>query len=153
MRNKRSYPQAVARIQGGNGYPQLSGSATFLQTGQGVLVTVKVTGLPPVSQCAGGIYALHIHGGESCTGNESDAFADADSHYDPQSCPHPYHAGDLPPLINSGGFAYLSLLTNRFTVSEITGKVMVIHENSDDFTSQPSGDAGKKIGCGKIQRV
>ena len=44
----------------------------------------------------------------------------------------------------------MSLLTNRFTVDEIINKVIVIHANKDDFTTQPSGNAGTKIGCGKI---
>ena len=67
--------------------------------------------------------------------------------------PHPYHAGDLPPLIGNDGFAYMSVLTNRFKIDEIINKVIVIHENKDDFTTQPSGNAGKKIGCGKIVKV
>ncbi|MDD3402077.1 MAG: superoxide dismutase family protein, partial [Hespellia sp.] len=30
---------------------------------------------------------------------------------------------------------------------------VIIHENADDFTTQPSGNAGKKIGCGVIEQV
>ena len=32
----------------------------------------------------------------------------------------------------------------------IIDKVIVIHENKDDFTTQPSGNSGTKIGCGRI---
>ena len=46
----------------------------------------------------------------------------------------------------------MSVLTNRFTVDEIINKVIIIHENKDDFTTQPSGGAGTKIDCGKIIR-
>ena len=84
------------------------------------------------------------------TGNEDDPFADAKTHYNPKSCPHPYHAGDLPPLFSANGYAYSAVLTDRFTVDEIIGKTVVIHSSPDDFTTQPSGNAGRKIACGVI---
>ncbi len=143
---------ATAEIRGGNGYPDLNGTATFAQTDRGVIVTVKVRNLPLNSKCNGGIYALHIHEGESCTGNKDDQFSNAKTHYNPLNCHHPYHAGDLPPLIGNEGFAYMSVLTNRFTVSEIINKVIVIHDSKDDFNTQPSGNSGTKIGCGVIIR-
>lgn len=145
--------RAMAKIQGGNGYPHLKGVAAFVQTNTGVLVTIKVSNLPQNSPCNGGVFAVHIHEGESCTGTAEDEFSNAKTHYNPLNCPHPYHAGDLPPLIENNGFAYMSTLTNRFTVSDVIGKVIVVHENKDDFTTQPSGNAGKKIGCGKIVRA
>lgn len=150
MQRRRTPVRAVAFIQGSSDHPALRGQATFVQTYRGVLVTVRVDGLPPEEPCAGGVFALHIHGGTSCTGNATDPFGDAGTHYDPWDCPHPYHAGDLPPLFGNDGFAYLSVLTNRFTVEEIVGKVLVIHRGVDDFTSQPAGNAGAKIGCGRI---
>lgn len=142
--------KGFAKISGGNGYPDLRGKATFVQTDRGVLVTVKVRNLPENSLCDGGIFAMHIHEGENCVGDTADQFSGAKTHYNPQNCLHPYHAGDLPPLIGNNGFAYLSVLTDRFTVSEIIDKVIIIHENKDDFTTQPSGNPGTKIGCGKI---
>lgn len=144
---------AAAKIQGGNGYPNLNGTATFVQTCKGVLVTVKVQNLPKNSICGGGIFAVHIHDGENCTGDMDDQFRNAKTHYNPFDCQHPYHAGDLPPLIGNDGFAYMSVLTNRFTIDEIINKVIIVHENKDDFTTQPSGNAGTKIGCGKIVKV
>lgn len=142
--------RAIAKIKGGNGYPQLYGKATFIQTDLGVLVTIKVNNLPKNTICNGGVFALHIHNGESCTGDNNDQFSNAKTHYNPSNCEHPYHAGDLPPLFGNNGFAYMTVLTNRFTLNEIKNKVIVIHENKDDFTTQPSGNAGNKIGCGKI---
>lgn len=142
--------RAIAEIKGGNGYPQLYGKATFIQTDLGVLVTIKVNNLPKNTICNGGVFALHIHEGESCSGDTNDQFSDAKTHYNPLNCEHPYHAGDLPPLFGNNGFAYMTVLTNRFTLNEIKNKVIVIHENKDDFTTQPSGNAGTKIGCGKI---
>ena len=145
--------RGFAKIWGGNGYPDLRGCATFLQTEEGVLVTVRVSGLPINSRCEGGIFAMHIHAGENCVGDSNDQFSGAKTHYNPEDCLHPYHAGDMPPLIGNNGVAYMSVLTNRFTISEILGKVIVIHQNKDDFTTQPSGNSGTKIGCGKIIRI
>ena len=153
MERIKTVVHATAQIQGGNGYPELNGTATFTQTNRGVLVTVKVNKLPQNALCNGGIFALHIHAGESCTGGKDDEFSNAKSHYNPNNCLHPYHSGDLPPLIGNNGFAYMSVLTDRFTVDEIINKVIIIHDSKDDFTTQPSGNAGAKIGCGKIVRT
>ena len=39
---------------------------------------------------------------------------------------------------------------NKFTVNDIIGRTIIIHEKKDDLTSQPSGNAGKMIACGEI---
>lgn len=88
--------------------------------------------------------------GTSCTGNLDDEFADAKTHYNPTNCPHPYHAGDLPPLIENNGYSYMSVLINKFKIEDIIGKVIIIHDMPDDFKTQPSGNSGTKIACGKI---
>ena len=50
----------------------------------GVLVTVEIYGLPDTqSDCSGGVYGFHIHEGGECGGNESDPFADAKNHFNP----------------------------------------------------------------------
>ena len=89
--------------------------------------------------------------GTSCTGNNIDEFADAKTHFNPKNCAHPYHVGDLPPLIENNGYAYMGVLINKFDIKDIIGKVIIIHEMPDDFTSQPGGNSGKKIACGKIE--
>ncbi len=143
---------AIAKIKGSSAYPGIKGSVTFLQTPKGVLVTAELFGLPYESGCSANIFALHIHSGTSCTGNEADPFADAGGHYNPNDCPHPAHAGDLPPLFSNHGYAYLSVLTDRITVEEVVGRVVIIHRQTDDFKTQPAGNAGTKIACGKIVR-
>lgn len=149
-----SKPQAFAVIKGSEKYPDITGIAEFQETAKGVLLTVRVNGLPYTNEkCHNGIYGFHIHKGASCTGNESDPFADTLTHYDPNNCPHPYHAGDLPPLFGNKGSAYMSVLTDRFTTDEILGKTLVIHSMADDFRTQPSGDSGEKIACGVIKQI
>lgn len=45
----------------------------------------------------------------------------------------------------------MSFLTNKFTLQDVIGKVVIIHSMPDDFTTQPSGNSGEKIACGKIE--
>lgn len=150
--NHPSY--AIANISGSPEYSNITGTAIFKKKNNGVLVTVEVWGLPhDEGRCDERVFALHIHNGESCTGNNEDPFADAGTHLNLEHCPHPEHTGDLPPLFGNQGYAYLSVFTNRFTLNDIIGKVIIIHENPDDFTTQPSGNAGKKIACGKIKAL
>ncbi len=73
------------------------------------------------------------------------------NHYNPTKEPHPDHAGDLIPLMGNQGYAWLAFYDKRFQISEIMGRSVVIHTMPDDFKSQPSGDAGGKIGCGVIR--
>ena len=83
-------------------------------------------------------------------GTPVDPFSDALTHYNPDTCAHPQHAGDLPPLFGNNGYAFSMFLTNRFSVSEIIGRTVILHSAPDDFTSQPAGNSGVKIACGVI---
>lgn len=149
----RRPPDAKAHISGIDEYPQIKGTVHFYQIPPGVLILAEVNGLPQSDgQCADRIFGFHIHQGTSCTGNADDPLADTLSHYNPNRCPHPYHAGDMPPLFGNRGSAFLLFLTDRFTVREIIGKTVVIHDRQDDFTSQPAGNSGQKIACGSIVR-
>ena len=142
---------ATAFVYGSKSYPELRGKVMFQQLQSGVLVTAQVTGLPHKNDpCSSGVFGFHIHEGSDCTGTDADPFANVGSHYNPGGCPHPHHAGDMPPLFENDGFAYLSFLTDRFTVKEIIGKTVIIHSAPDDFTTQPSGNSGQKIACGRI---
>lgn len=147
-------PQAIADIRGSAEYPDIQGTVRFYQTRRGVLVSVEVTGLPVgTGRCENPILGFHIHSGGSCTGTEEDPFADALMHLDFGGCPHPYHAGDLPPLFVNHGYAFMIVLTDRFLVEDILGKTVIIHSSPDDFTTQPSGNSGKKIACGVIREA
>lgn len=146
-------PSAIANIKGSCDYPNIRGTVRFYQTMQGVIVMAQIAGLPaPEGTCQCPVFAFHIHSGGSCTGNAGDPFADAGSHYNPRSCPHPQHAGDMPPLFSNDGFAFSAFLTRRFCVGDVLGRTVIIHGGPDDFTSQPAGNAGKKIACGEIRR-
>ena len=148
-------PMAKARIRGDKDHKDLNGTVFFYELPAGVLVRAEIYGLPTGDHpCSGRIFGFHIHDGSSCTGNAEDAFADAGTHYNPHQCPHPEHAGDLPPLLgSSSGYAFTNFFTDRFAVADIIGRTIIIHSGPDDFTSQPAGNAGRKIACGVIQQA
>ena len=147
MQYCRKCPDAVAQLYGGAEAPQLTGCVQFYQESGCVLIVARISGLPKESGT--GFFGFHVHQGEGCSGAD---FSETKSHYNPTSQAHPKHAGDLPPLLACGGNAYLSVKTDRFTVNEIIGRSVVIHSDPDDFHSQPAGNAGKKIACGKIYK-
>lgn len=143
---------AIAKIFGGKNYPNLHGTVSFKQTKDGVLVTAEIYGLPTGNAlCTNRTFGLHVHSGMQCSGTINDEFANALGHYNPYKCEHPYHAGDLPPLMENNGNAYMVVLTNRFKVEELIGRTVIIHSMPDDFKSQPAGNSGEKIACGKIE--
>lgn len=139
-------PQVYATISG-NG---IVGMMTAYKYLDGSLVMIEVSGLPQTS-CNQGIHALHIHEGDSCTGDKEDPYKKAGSHFSLNDCLHPYHTGDLPPLFSNQGYAWSCVYTDKFSPDQIVNHTIIIHEKVDDFTSQPAGNAGKKIACGVIK--
>ena len=147
-------PHSYEMIRGSDEYPDIRGQVRFFQTTYGTLVVAEVFELPvSCRHCQDGIFAFHIHEGALCAGNCQDPFAQAMSHYNPDSCDHPYHAGDLPPLFGNDGYAFSVILTDRFSACEIIGRTIIIHSAPDDFTTQPSGNSGSKIACGVIRKA
>lgn len=150
----RRRPDAEARLTGSSSCPGLSGAVRFYQTAAGVIVYAEASGLPHSGNpCRSGVFGFHIHQGTSCGGSTGDPFSAAMSHYNPSDCDHPHHAGDLPPLFENAGYALSVFLTDRFSVEEVTGRAVIIHQRPDDFTTQPSGNSGAKIACGVIRSV
>ena len=145
---------ARAEIHGGKKYPRIRGTVNFRQTNKGVLITSKIYNLQyEIGKCNKRIFGFHIHEGTECSGNNQDEFANAKSHYNPNNCAHPAHAGDMPSLFENKGYAYMTFLTDRFKLKDVIGKAIIIHSMPDDFTSQPSGNSGEKIACGIINKV
>lgn len=147
----RQPPQALAVVRGSAEYPGIHGDIRFYQLREGVMVVAEVNGLPaPEEACQSSVFGFHIHEGKDCSGNQENPFANAESHYNPHNCPHPGHAGDMPPLFGNKGYAFCAFLTDRFTVKEVLDRTVIIHAKPDDFTTQPSGNAGAMMACGKI---
>lgn len=147
----RDRPDAAAWIQGNAQYPDLDGMVKFYRTSYGgVLVEAQLFGLPDAAvPGSSNFYAMHIHESGDCSNN----FDNTGMHYNPTNTEHPNHAGDMPPLFGNQGYAFSVFYDKRFTIQEIIGRAVIIHEKADDFTTQPSGNAGAKIGCGEIKWV
>lgn len=140
-------PNAIATIKSAHPDAGPYGQVRFYQKENSVLVSINVKGLPATET---GFFGFHIHKGDNCGGTD---FSGTSSHYNPDWVPHPLHAGDLPPLILCNGGAHQCVSTDRFTIPEIIGRTVVIHDMPDDFHTQPAGNAGTKIACGVIRRV
>ena len=106
-------PNAIANIKGSFDYPNIEGRAAFYQIHEGVIVYTEITGLPYSENNPFTVHGYHIHEGTECAGNDEDPFSAAEGHFNPTNEPHPYHAGDLPPLFGNYGNACNAVYTSR----------------------------------------
>ena len=145
-------PAAFANMEGSEKYPDIRGLVTFYPFENGTVVLADICGLPQGEEpCEIGFFGFHIHEGAACTGSAEDPFSGAGGHYNPASCPHPAHAGDMPVLEAAGGKAWMAFYTERFQPQEVRGRTVILHSMPDDYRSQPAGDAGERIACGVIR--
>ncbi|MGR4066622.1 superoxide dismutase [Cu-Zn] SodC [Halomonas sp. LR3S48] len=134
------------------------GTITFEDTDHGLLLTPKLSEIPP------GVYGFHVHENASCEPGEDDsgemqAAGEAGGHYDPEdagSHEGPYgegHLGDLPVLIvNEDGEATLSVLAPRLSVEDLQGRSLMIHEGGDTYSDEPElGGGGSRMACGVVE--
>jgi superoxide dismutase, Cu-Zn family len=146
-------PQAKATIESKSG-STVTGTATFteLVTG-GTKVQVHIEHAPP------GTHGLHIHEKGDCSDPEA---KNAGGHFNPSGMPHAgpmemkRHAGDLGNIeIKADGTGDLTLTSDMITVkpgpNSVVGRAVVFHEKADDLTTQPTGNAGGRLGCGVIK--
>ena len=144
-------PRAVAELRGSDLYPNLIGSVYFYDVSNGgILIESEVFGLPEAGSLkTPAFFGINIHE----TGDCSDHFSNTGGHYNPNRSPHPHHAGDFPPLRANDGYAWLAFYDNGLELYDIVGRAVVVHKDADDFTSQPSGNAGEMIACGEIRMM
>lgn len=154
-------PYAVATLLGTAPNEGVEGTVHLFEALGGTRLLVQVRGLPKTiynkgkKEPAGPFYAFHIHEGNNCDSPPAAAepFPLSKGHFNPTGKPHPLHAGDLPPLLSDNGYAWMSVYTPRFTPQQVVGRTVIIHQNPDDFRTQPSGNAGLKIACGVIEKL
>ena len=153
-------PTAKAQVMGGPLARNISGDISFYPASNGTLVVAEIYNLPKMmpgtpNSPPVGPYGFHIHEGGTCeTGNPADPFQGAKGHYNPTNQRHPMHTGDMPVLFaNDNGYAFLTFFTDKFTPQQVLNRTIIIHQNPDDFRSQPAGNAGKRLACGLIRAV
>jgi superoxide dismutase, Cu-Zn family len=142
---------AVAELQPTRGN-SASGNVRFTQQADGVLVAARVSGLNPGQQ-----HGFHIHEKGDCSSGDG---ASAGGHFNPGGQPHgpqdaAHHAGDLPALrADSTGSVNASFSVKGLTIgagpNDIVGKGLIVHTAPDDYTTQPTGNAGARIACAVI---
>jgi Cu-Zn family superoxide dismutase len=133
---------------------QLAGSAIFLREAGGITLQVKVEQAPP------GEHAVHIHETGDCSAPDGSS---AGGHWNPTVEDHgrwgvaPHHLGDIGNLVvGEDGNGTLTLTTDRWSMgtgepNDILDLSVIVHASPDDFTTQPTGAAGGRIGCGVIR--
>ena len=150
---------ATAKIMGGPLAPQLNGNVIFFDVPGGTEVYVEVSGLPPYQPAQDskqpiGSHGFHIHEFGICEiGNPQEPFQSAGGHWNPTNQPHGNHAGDFPVIFSNNGYARMSFFTDKFKPKDVIGRSVIIHENPDDYRTQPSGNSGKRMACGVICRL
>ncbi len=148
---KQTQNSATARLVGRSGFG-MTGRATFTEMEGGVLVEVTVSNVFP------GHHAVHIHENGDCSAADASS---AGGHFNPTGDPHgsphmsQHHLGDLGNIyVQPDRTGYHSIFMPELSVKNgprsIRDKAIVIHANADDLSSQPSGNAGARIGCGVI---
>jgi len=100
-------------------------------------------------------------------------FLSADTHYERSETDHGQHSGDMPVVYSpDGGWAKASFTTDRFRVSDVVGRAVIVHAEPDNFGNVPvgteptqysgteqaravtmaTGNAGDRIVCGVIRQ-
>ena len=146
------FAKAYAIINAAEGF-DVVGVISFTEVEGGVRVVADVAGLKP------GLHGFHIHEHGDCGGP---GMENAGGHYNPTNRPHggpdssidQRHIGDLGNLeANEEGIAQYNRVDSVISLKgehSIIGKSVLIHADPDDLKTQPTGNAGKKIGCGEI---
>jgi Cu-Zn family superoxide dismutase len=143
---------ATANIVGTKKFPKVKGTVEFKDVDDGVEVTANLEGLKK------GDHGFHIHEKGDCSAPDAKS---AGGHFNPEQHKHgapdatEHHAGDLGNITaDKDGKATKTFTMKGITLKpgddSIAGKGFIIHEKADDMKTQPTGNAGDRIGCGVI---
>ena len=148
--------KAYTKLRGSSYAPNLTGNVYFYKVENGTEVFAEIWGLPLYQPGNGtdpiGPFGFHIHEHGLCQiVDPMNPYESAGGHYNPDNQPHGNHAGDFPVLFSNNGYARMGFFTDNFRVGDIIGRSVLIHQNPDDYRTQPAGNAGKRIGCGVIE--
>ena len=143
---------ATANIVGTKKYKNVKGTVEFKETDDGVEVTANLEGLKK------GDHGFHIHEKGDCSAPDAKS---AGGHFNPSNHKHgapdaaEHHEGDLGNITaGKDGKATATMTIKGVTLKEgdtsIVGKGFIIHAKKDDMKTQPTGNAGDRVGCGVI---
>lgn len=128
------------------------GEVTFEQVGDKVRVTAQVINLKPNQE-----HGFHIHEVGDCSSGDG---MSAKGHFNPYGKPHGQgaerHAGDMPNL-KADAKGRIRLVTELDTITltpgpaSIIGRGVIVHADPDDYSTQPTGNAGARLACGVIK--
>lgn len=149
--NRDNSPYAIAIINGSEKYNNVKGRVNLYNIKNGTLFKIEIEGLP--SESKNNFFGFHIHEGAECKTQENILdFEVAGEHFNPENDKHPNHIGDLPMIYSNNGYSYMQFYTNRFTPNIVVGRTLIIHKEMDDLITDPAGNSGERIACGKIIR-
>jgi len=141
---------AVAKLEAKSG-SQVTGTVTFVKSGDAVQVVAEVQNLKP------GKHGFHIHEKGDCSAADA---ASAGGHFNPTHQHHggpmtaEHHTGDLGNIeADASGKAHLDWKgkMNLSGEDSIIGKSVVVHEKEDDLKTDPAGNSGARVACGVIE--
>lgn len=143
--------QAVAVMQPLGG-TKIEGTVIMKSTKTGVQIVADLKGLAPKS-----VHGIHIHEFGDCRKPDGTSAGD---HFNPLKKEHGepnqgHHAGDLGNIVAlEDGTVHYEVLIKGLSVSEgtnsVLGHALIVHADSDDFKTQPTGKSGARIACGVI---
>lgn len=147
-------PMASAQLQPTRG-SSTSGEVRFVQQGGKVMVSGEVRGLKP-----GAEHGFHVHDKGDCSSGDG---MSTGGHFNPGGLKHgahggaEHHVGDLPSLTaDAMGVARFSFESGSIAVgsgnADIVGRGLIVHRDPDDYTTQPTGNAGPRLACAVIAR-
>jgi Cu-Zn family superoxide dismutase len=146
-------PTAVAKLEATRGNAT-TGTVTFQQHGDHVMVHAKVEGLKPGQE-----HGFHVHEKGDCSSGDG---MSTGGHFNPGGKPHgppdaEHHAGDMPSLKGDAqGRADVKFRLTGVSIgsgaADIVGKGLIVHAMPDDYRTQPTGHAGARIACAVITR-
>ena len=147
-------PRATATLTPTTGNTT-AGTVRFVQSGDTVKVSGEVRGLKP-----GAEHGFHVHEKGDCSSGDG---MSAGGHFNPGNAPHGrhgsggHHAGDLPSVrADANGVARFEFESRGIRVgsgaNDVVGRGLIVHRDPDDYTTQPTGNAGPRLACAVIAR-
>lgn len=136
---------------------QSPGRATLTPTRSGLLIEVSLTGMPPSTWLS-----LHLHENGAC--DPAGGHDAAGGHFNPGKTEHGWlsetgpHAGDMPNIWSDASGAVQVQIHNPHVTWEageasVQNRALIVHAGTDDYKTQPSGDAGARLACAVIPQA